>query len=75
MEIKKDGIHRHIESIEWGHYQKLGYEKVVVEPSKDAKEIDVKVEEKPQDVVVDDLILEKEPVIKPKKTKKLTRTN
>lgn len=73
MEIKKDGIHRHIESIEWGHYQKLGYEKVVVEPSKDAKEIDVKVEEKPQDVVVDDLILEKEPVIKPKKTKKVDK--
>ena len=73
MEIKKDGIHRHIESIEWGHYQKLGYEKVVVEPSKDAKEIDVKVEEKPQDVVVDDLILEKEPVIKPKKSKKIDK--
>ena len=73
MEIKKDGIHRHIESIEWGHYQKLGYEKVVVEPSKDAKEIDVKVEEKPQDVVVDDLILEKEPVIKPKKNKKVDK--
>lgn len=73
MEIKKDGIHRHIESIEWGHYQKLGYEKVVVEPSKDAKEIDVKVEEKPQDVVVDDLILEKEPVIKPKKDKKVDK--
>ena len=75
MEIKKDGIHRHIESIEWGHYQKLGYEKVVVEPSKEPKKVDVKVEEKPQDVVVDDLILEKEPVIKPKKPKKLTRTN
>ena len=73
MEIKKDGIHRHIESIEWGHYQKLGYEKVVVEPSKDAKEIDVKVEKKPQDVVVDDLILEKEPVIKPKKDKKVDK--
>lgn len=73
MEIKKDGIHRHIESIEWGHYQKLGYEKVVIESSKDAKEIDVKVDEKPQDVVVDDLILEKEPVIKPKKTKKVDK--
>ena len=75
MEIKKDGIHRHIESIEWGHYQKLGYEKVVVEPSKEPKKVEVKVDEKPQDVVVDDLILEKEPVIKPKKPKKLTRTN
>lgn len=73
MEIKKDGIHRHIESIEWGHYQKLGYEKVVIESSKDSKEIDVKVEEKLQDVVVDDLILEKEPVIKPKKPKKVDK--
>lgn len=73
MEIKKDGIHRHIESIEWGHYQKLGYEKVVIEPCKDAKKVDVKVEEKPQDVVVDDLILEKEPVIKPKKPKKVDK--
>lgn len=73
MEIKKDGIHRHIESIEWGHYQKLGYEKVVVEPSKDVKKVEVKVEEKPQDVVVDDLILEKEPVIKPKKSKKVDK--
>ena len=73
MEIKKDGIHRHIESIEWGHYQKLGYEKVVVEPSKDAKKVEVKVDEKPQDVVVDDLILEKEPVIKPKKSKKIDK--
>ena len=73
MEIKKDGIHRHIESIEWGHYQKLGYEKVVVEPSKDVKKVEVKVEEKLQDVVVDDLILEKEPVIKPKKSKKIDK--
>ena len=73
MEIKKDGIHRHIESIEWGHYQKLGYEKVVVEPSKEPKKVEVKVEEKPQDVVVDDLILEKEPVIKPKKSKKIDK--
>lgn len=73
MEIKKGGIHRHIESIEWGHYQKLGYEKVVVEPSKDVKKVEVKVEEKPQDVVVDDLILEKEPVIKPKKSKKIDK--
>ena len=73
MEIKKDGIHRHIESIEWGHYQKLGYEKVVVEPSKEPKKVEVKVDEKPQDVVVDDLILEKEPVIKPKKTKKIDK--
>ena len=73
MEIKKDGIHRHIESIEWGHYQKLGYEKVVVEPSKDVKKVEVKTEEKPQDVVVDDLILEKEPVIKPKKSKKVDK--
>ena len=73
MEIKKDGIHRHIESIEWGHYQKLGYEKVVVEPSKDVKKVEVKVDEKPQDVVVDDLILEKEPVIKQKKTKKIDK--
>ena len=73
MEIKKDGIHRHIESIEWGHYQKLGYEKVVVEPSKEPKKVEVKVEEKPQDVVVDDLILEKEPVIKPKKSKKVDK--
>lgn len=73
MEIKKDGIHRHIESIEWGHYQKLGYEKVVVEPSKDVKKVEVKGEEKPQDVVVDDLILEKEPVIKPKKPKKVDK--
>ena len=73
MEIKKDGIHRHIESIEWGHYQKLGYEKVVVEPSKDVKKVEVKVDEKPQDVVVDDLILEKEPVIKPKKLKKVDK--
>lgn len=73
MEIKKDGIHRHIESIEWGHYQKLGYEKVVVEPSKDVKKVEVKTEEKPQDVVVDDLILEKEPVIKPKKSKKIDK--
>ena len=73
MEIKKDGIHRHIESIEWGHYQKLGYEKVVVEPIKDAKKVEVKVDEKPQDVVVDDLILEKEPVIKPKKSKKIDK--
>ena len=63
MEIKKDGIHRHIESIEWGHYQKLGYEKVVVEPSKEPKKVEVKVDEKPQDVVVNDLILEKEPVL------------
>ena len=75
MEIKKDGIHRHIESIEWGHYQKLGYEKVVVEPSKEPKKVEVKVDEKPQDVVVDDLILEKEPVIKPKKSKRLTNNN
>lgn len=73
MEIKKDGIHRHIESIEWGHYQKLGYEKVVVEPSKEPKKVEVKVDEKPQDVVVDDLILEKEPVIKPKKQKKVDK--
>ena len=73
MEIKKDGIHRHIESIEWGHYQKLGYEKVVVEPSKEPKKVEVKVDEKPQDVVVDDLILEKEPVIKPKKSKKVDK--
>ena len=73
MEIKKDGIHRHIESIEWGHYQKLGYEKVVVEPSKEPKKVEVKTEEKPQDVVVDDLILEKEPVIKPKKSKKIDK--
>lgn len=73
MEIKKDGIHRHIESIEWGHYQKLGYEKVVVEPSKEPKKVEVKVDEKPQDVVVDDLILEKEPVIKPKKSKKIDK--
>lgn len=73
MEIKKDGIHRHIESIEWGHYQKLGYEKVVVEPSKDVKKVEVKGEGKPQDVVVDDLILEKEPVIKPKKPKKVDK--
>ena len=73
MEIKKDGIHRHIESIEWGHYQKLGYEKVVVEPSKEPKKVEVKVDEKPQDVVVDDLILEKEPVIKPKKPKKIDK--
>ena len=73
MEIKKDGIHRHIESIEWGHYQKLGYEKVVVEPSKEPKKVEVKTEEKPQDVVVDDLILEKEPVIKPKKAKKIDK--
>ena len=73
MEIKKDGIHRHIESIEWGHYQKLGYEKVVVEPSNDVKKVEVKVDEKPQDVVVDDLILEKEPVIKPKKSKKVDK--
>ena len=73
MEIKKDGIHRHIESIEWGHYQKLGYEKVVVEPSNDVKKVEVKVDEKPQDVVVDDLILEKEPVIKPKKPKKIDK--
>ena len=73
MEIKKDGIHRHIESIEWGHYQKLGYEKVVIEPSKDVKKVEVKVDENPQDVVVDDLILEKEPVIKPKKSKKIDK--
>ena len=73
MEIKKDGIHRHIESIEWGHYQKLGYEKVVVEPSKGVKKVEVKVDEKPKDVVVDDLILEKEPVIKPKKSKKIDK--
>ena len=73
MEIKKDGIHRHIESIEWGHYQKLGYEKVVVEPSKEPKKVEVKIDEKPQDVVVDDLILEKEPVIKPKKSKKIDK--
>ena len=73
MEIKKDGIHRHIESIEWGHYQKLGYEKVVLEPSKDVKKVEVKVDEKPQDVVVDDLILEKEPVIKPKKPPKVDK--
>ena len=73
MEIKKDGIHRHIESIEWGHYQKLGYEKVVVEPRKEPKKVEVKVDEKPQDVVVDDLILEKEPVIKPKKSKKVDK--
>ena len=73
MEIKKDGIHRHIESIEWGHYQKLGYEKVVVEPSKEPKKVEVKVDEKPQDIVVDDLILEKEPVIKPKKSKKIDK--
>ena len=73
MEIKKDGIHRHIESIEWGHYQKLGYEKVVVEPSKEPKKVEVEVDEKPQDVVVDDLILEKEPVIKPKKSKKVDK--
>ena len=73
MEIKKDGIHRHIESIEWGHYQKLGYEKVVVEPSKEPKKVEIKVDEKPQDVVVDDLILEKEPVIKPKKSKKVDK--
>ena len=73
MEIKKDGIHRHIESIEWGHYQKLGYEKVVVEPSKEPKKVEVKVDEKPQDVVVDDLILEKDPVIKPKKSKKIDK--
>ena len=73
MEIKKDGIHRHIESIEWGHYQKLGYEKVVVEPSKEPKKVEVKVDEKPQEVVVDDLILEKESVIKPKKSKKIDK--
>lgn len=73
MEIKKCGIHRHIESIEWGHYQKLGYEKVVVEPNKDTKKGEVKEKVKPQDVVVDDLILEKEPVIKPKKPKKVDK--
>ena len=73
MEIKKDGIHRHIESIEWGHYQKLGYEKVVVEPSKDVKKVEVKVDEKPQDVVVDDLRLKKKRRIKPTKSKKVVR--
>ena len=46
---------------------------MVVEPSKEPKKVEVKVEEKPQDVVVDDLILEKEPVIKPKKSKKVDK--
>ena len=59
MEIKKDGIHRHIESNEWGYFQRLGYEKVT-EVTKEVKKEEAKEEVKPQ-------------VVKPKKTKKVDK--
>ena len=48
-----------VKGCEWGHENGIRYYRLF--------------DEKPQDVVVDDLILEKEPVIKPKKSKKIDK--